>query len=265
MKRKMQMKQSMVRRLLIALAVCAIVASIPMMAEAFGSSNAWAGEQVSSAMLDADVAAKPAKKVEAAQPTKSPTKAIKDLDAMLDDFKTGNTLTPEEEAHNREIKTQIIHGTFDIRELSRLALSKHWKALTQQQQDHFVDLMVSLLEEKALFSKEQSAAKSKQGGKYEVMYRGHKFISKDKQRSFVRTKVLIPSEKIDIDLNYKLKAKDGEWKIYDVIVDEASLVSNYKYQFNSIITKHSYDELVRRMTKKLDEIKADRSKSESKG
>jgi len=191
-------------------------------------------------------------------PKKSPTAAIKDLDGMLDDFKTGKNLSATDEEHNRKLKMKIIHGTFDVRELSRLSLAKHWKGLSPEQRNKFVDLMVSLLEEKALFSKEQSAAKSKQGGKYKVLYRGHKYLNKGKSKSFVRTKVLVPSENVDINLNYKLKSENGEWKIYDVIVDEASLVSNYKYQFNSIITKHSYDELVRRMSNKLDEIKSKR-------
>ena len=108
-----------------------------------------------------------------------------------------------------------------------------------------------------------ATAKSKSGGKYYVVYRGHKFYDAAKTRAFVRTKVVVPSEKIDIALNYRLKKKGDEWKIYDVIVDEASLVDNYRYQFNSIITKNGYPDLVQRMTKKLNEIKAKRGKQGS--
>lgn len=246
--------------------VCLIVAmafvlSLPVVLEASTASKAWAAGKVSS--LDAKANGKAANASSTPVPMKSPTRAIKDLDAMLDDFKTGTKLSEMDEEHNRELKMKIIHGTFDIRELSKLSLAKHWNKLTEAQRDHFVDLMVSLLEEKALFSKEQSAAKSKSGGKYKVLYRGHKFLDKAKNKSFVRTKVLVPSENIDIILNYKLKNKDGQWKIYDVIVDEASLVANYKFQFNSIITKHGYDELVDRMTKKLDEIKTERRTEDS--
>jgi len=248
--------------ILLSLMIVAVV-MFPRGAKASLAAQAWAGPSTSSAMLSADVTKKDAMK-KASVRKQSPTQAIKELDATLDEFKAGKNLTPQEEAHNREIKMKIIHGTFDIRELSKLSLAKHWNGLTPAQQNRFVDLMVSLLEEKALFSKEQSAAKSKKGGKYYVKYRGHKFLSKDKKKSFVRTKVILPAENIDIDLNYKLRKQNGEWKIYDVIVDEASLVSNYKYQFNSIITKHSYDELVNRMTKKLNEIKAERADKNSK-
>ena len=71
-------------------------------------------------------------------------------------------------------------------------------------------------------------------------------------------------ENISIALNYRLKKKGDEWKIYDVIVDEASLVDNYRYQFNSIITKHGYADLIRRMNEKLNGIIADRKAAEVK-
>ncbi len=260
-------KRSMRSNVLYAILILAIVSAFPASSLA-SSAKAWAGGKISSVDVKKTTTTSTTSEGDEntgddVAPKTSPTGAIKDLDAMLDDFKTGTNLTAEEEEHNRKLKMKIIHGTFDMRELSKLSLAKHWLNLTDAQRDHFVDLMVSLLEEKALFSKEQSAAKSKKGGKYKVLYKGHKYLDKDRRKSFVRTKVIILAENIDIDLNYKLKRQAGEWKIYDVIVDEASLVSNYKYQFNSIITKHGYDELVSRMTKKLNEIKAERRANNS--
>jgi phospholipid transport system substrate-binding protein len=191
----------------------------------------------------------------------TPTKAIQELDGMLDDFNIGSRLTAQQEEENRELKRKIIHGTFDIRELSRLALAKHWTEITPADQDNFVKLLTDLLEEKALFSKEQIAAKSKTAKKYRIVYRGDKFLDKEQKVAFTRTRVFIPSENIDIALNYKLKRQNGDWKIFDVIVDEASLVDNYRYQFDSIIKKSGYQDLVRRMTEKLDEIKRKRQAS----
>lgn len=191
----------------------------------------------------------------------SPTRAIQDLDGMLDEFKKGKNLSKTDEEFNRKLKKKILHGTFDVRALSQLALSKHWTERKRSEQDKFVDLMVALLEEKALFSHEQSAAKSKQGGKYMVSYVSERFLDEQKAHAFVHTKVSVPSEKVTIHLNYRLKKQGDEWKIYDIIVDEASLVSNYRYQFNSIITKNGYDHLVGLMSKKLDELKAKRAKT----
>lgn len=197
----------------------------------------------------------PAKKY---QPSGTPMRAIQDLDDMLDNFivkEKGKSLTATEEEHNKNLKKQILHGTFDINELARLSLAKHWDQRTEAERTQFVQLLTDLLEEKALFSKEQSAAKSKSGGKYYVLYRAQKIDDANKARSFVATKVVVPSENVDIELNYRLKKNSSEWKIYDIIVDEASLVDNYKYQFDSIIKKHGYPDLVRRMSEKLSEIK----------
>lgn len=190
----------------------------------------------------------------------TPTRAIQDVDAILDDFivkKKGEELTPDEKDFNQNLKQKIIHGTFDINELSRLSLAGHWTVLTKEQQDGFVGILTNLLEEKALFSKEQSAARSKSGGKYNVVYRGHQ-LSENGNRAFVRTRVNVPSENISINIGYKMKKNAGEWRVYDIIVDEASLVDNYKYQFNNIIKNHGYPDLVRRMKEKLDELKAKR-------
>lgn len=191
----------------------------------------------------------------------TPTRAIQNVDGMLDDFIVkgkGKELTPEEEEHNKQLKKDILHGTFDIHELARLSLGKHWGTKTPAEQDEFVQLLTDILEEKALFSKEQSAAKSKNGGKYTVAYRGEKYEDATRNRSFVRTNVSVPSERINIAINYRLKKNSNEWKVYDIVVDEASLVDNYRYQFDSIIKKHGYPDLVRRMKVKLTEIKENR-------
>src|SRR5262245_28675528 len=59
-------------------------------------------------------------------PTGTPTRAIQDLEAKMDDYKTGANLTAEDKARNAQIKKEIITGTFDVHELCRLSLDKHW-------------------------------------------------------------------------------------------------------------------------------------------
>ena len=187
----------------------------------------------------------------------TPVRAIQDVDDKLSRFKTGK-LSKKEREYNEQLKKDIIRGAFDVNELAKLSLSKHWNNLTVTEQEHVVQVMTDLLEVRALFAKEQSAARSIKGGKYYVKYYGSRFLDEKKDRSKVITKVIVPSENIDIALNYKLMKEKGKWKIYDVVVDEASLVSNYRYQFNAIINKHGYPELVRRMENKLNEIREQR-------
>jgi len=69
----------------------------------------------------------------------------------------------------------------------------------------------------------------------------------------VRSKILT-SKGEEFQINYKLHRVGKEWKIYDVVVENISLISNYRSQFNRIITKTSYDELVSMMRQKLSKI-----------
>ena len=55
---------------------------------------------------------------------------------------------------------------------------------------------------------------------------------------------------------YRLLHKDGDWKVYDIIIEGVSLVNNYRTQFNTIITKDSYAGLVKQMRLKRDQENA---------
>ncbi len=181
-----------------------------------------------------------------------PLESIKELDRKIESYKTGTALTAEEIEANRVLKQSIIRGTFDLYELCRLALSVHWDQIDEKQRTYFADLMNRLLEKKALFSKEQVKGDSKG---YKVTYKSEQFLDAEKKTSLVQTKVVVPQEKVDLNINYKLIRNDRGWNIYDVIVDEASLVENYKFQFDTIIKKYGYQDLINRMEKKLAEMK----------
>jgi phospholipid transport system substrate-binding protein len=52
-------------------------------------------------------------------------------------------------------------------------------------------------------------------------------------------------------VDYTLLYKDGDWKVYDIVIEGISLVNNYRIQFNTIILKDSYTGLVKQMRTKL--------------
>lgn len=183
---------------------------------------------------------------------KPPMEAIKNLDKRIEDYTLGTNLSAEQQEKNRQLKKELIRGTFDIKELCRLALAKHWSEITEIQQREFVKLMVNLLERKAVFSKDQLHGEAKL---YHIQYLKEKFDDAEKTKATVTTKMFIPKDKMDLDLTYKMTKTPYGWKIFDVIVDDASLLLNYKTQFHNIIEKSGYEELVSRMRNKLKEIK----------
>jgi len=182
----------------------------------------------------------------------TPMQAIKGLDQMIETYHLGKELTAEQTEHNSSLKQKIIRGTFDIKELCRLSLGKHWDAISEAQQKHFVGMMTTLLETKAIFSKEQLKGTNKY---YSISYKNESFDDETKEKATVFTDMHVPKEKITLNITYKLLLTPYGWKIYDVVVDDASLLTNYKFQFNQIISTKGFDELFARMEKQLNKIK----------
>ncbi|HEX5033876.1 MAG TPA: ABC transporter substrate-binding protein, partial [bacterium] len=102
-------------------------------------------------------------------PQGTPTREVQEIEVKMDAYKTGSSLSAEDKANNSKIKRDILTGTFDLRELCRLALDKHWSEISAAEQNNFVALMTDLLETKAIFSKEHSKT---QGKAYTVQYLG---------------------------------------------------------------------------------------------
>lgn len=189
------------------------------------------------------------------KPNKTAMQAIQQMDRELDDYRTGSNLSDADREHNRVIKERVLKTTFDLRYLSQLSLGKHWDEISLDDRDRFVTLLTNLLEEKAVLSKEQGKKKSKSDAVYSIAYVGDTFLNPEKTKAQTKTRVSVKSENITISLDYKLRWKRGYWKVYDVIVDGASLVENYMYQFDSIITKNGFYDLISRMEKKLEKIR----------
>ena len=72
------------------------------------------------------------------------------------------------------------------------------------------------------------------------------------KRAVVRTTVSDPKEGL-ISVDYRLRQQDSSWRVRDIVLDDVSLTLNLRSQCNLIITKHSYEELLLRMGKKLTE------------
>jgi phospholipid transport system substrate-binding protein len=69
--------------------------------------------------------------------------------------------------------------------------------------------------------------------------------------ALVRTKVFTKHD-AEIPVDYRVRLQDGtRWKVYDVDVDSVSLVDNYRRQFNSVITRSSYEALVSQLKQKV--------------
>jgi phospholipid transport system substrate-binding protein len=61
----------------------------------------------------------------------------------------------------------------------------------------------------------------------------------------VKTKVLSGGDELAID--YRLHVIDGQWKVYDMVIDNISIVDNYRAQFDRVISRSSVKDLLQKM------------------
>ena len=137
---------------------------------------------------------------------------------------------------------KVAHDIFDFTELTKRSLGRHWQARTPADQAEFIELFTDLLEH-AYISKIE-------------MYSGEKvaFVGEtlDAGVATVRTRI-VTRQGTEISIDYRMYQRGNRWLTYDVAVEGVSLVANYRTQFNAIIQKSSYQELVKTMRAKRDE------------
>ncbi len=134
---------------------------------------------------------------------------------------------------------RVANDIFDFMEITKRSLGRHWQGRTPAEQAEFVQLLTDLLE-RTYVSKIET-------------YSGEKvaFVAEavDSGVATVRTKI-VTKQGTEIPIDYRMYNRGDRWLAYDVAVEGVSLVGNYRTQFNAIIQKASYQELVKTMKAK---------------
>lgn len=138
----------------------------------------------------------------------------------------------------REKLRQAIVPRFDFSEMARRSLGNHWKNQSGRQEE-FVAVFTDFVEN-AYVSKVESF-------KDEKIVFGRERV--DNAFAEVDSKIF-PSKGEPFSVNYKLHLVGSEWKVYDVVIENISLVNNYRSQFNRILTTASFDELLKKLREK---------------
>ena len=134
----------------------------------------------------------------------------------------------------------IYDGMFDDVELSKRTLARNWNSLNVAQRKEFVLLFRQVLE-KAYIDKILAYTDEK------IVFEGETMVSGTQAE--VQTKIVTSSKEIPIA--YRLLQKDGAWKVYDVVIENVSLVLNYRTQFNDILAKDKPEQLLEILRKKV--------------
>jgi len=139
---------------------------------------------------------------------------------------------------------KIANDIFDFGETARRSLGRHWLARTPAEQTEFVELFSDLLERSYL-------SKIELYGGEKIQYLSDSVDNGDQAK--VLTKI-VAKQGTEIPIEYRMHKKGDRWLVYDVIIEGVSLISNYRTQFNKIIQTSSYQELVKKMKSKQEEL-----------
>jgi phospholipid transport system substrate-binding protein len=161
---------------------------------------------------------------------------------VLDVLRDPKLKGPSSKETKKEKLRVIYKGMFDEVEFSRRTLARNWTKLSPAQQTEFVVLFEQVLE-KAYIDKILDYSNEK------VDFYKQNMIS-DNQAE-IQTKVVTSSKEIPIF--YRVTLKDGKWKVYDVVVENVSLVQNYRTQFNDILANKIPEQLLDILRKKVKE------------
>jgi phospholipid transport system substrate-binding protein len=139
---------------------------------------------------------------------------------------------------NREPLRKLLVARFDYAAMARQSLGNRWVDLKGQEKE-FVAVFAEFL---------QNSYMSTLGS-----FRGEKVVYDrdqiDGESAEVDTRV-VGGEGAPIRIGYKLHLTTGQWMVYDAIIDDVSVVGNYRSQFARILRTASLDELMQSMRAK---------------
>lgn len=144
----------------------------------------------------------------------------------------------QRDERRKEQLRETLMPRFDWVEMARQSLGKHWDSVPNRH-DEFISAFAEFL---------GNAYVGKIGS-----YKDEKILfveeSIDQRGALVKTRI-VPSQGEATSVDYKLHRVDSEWKVYDVVVEDISLVVNFRSQFNRILARGSFDDLLRQMKAK---------------
>ncbi len=140
----------------------------------------------------------------------------------------------------------------DSTEFARRCLGRHWRDLDEAQQQEFTDLFIELVK------KIYGGMLNRYPGEIRVTF-GQERI--EDNYAEITTRIFAPIREEPFDVRYRMHQTSERWLIYDVVLENVSMVRNYRTQFNRILNKHSFADLIARLKQKIQQLEASPSVS----
>lgn len=154
--------------------------------------------------------------------------------------------TPEEAAMREKIRASM-DDFVDYPLFAKLAAKKFWDEMNDTQREEYVALFKQLIQRTYL-------KRFKANKPFQVQILGETEYNTKRTKAMVRSE--ITSGKISADVVYKLYRPEDRagWWAYDVVIDEVSLMRNYRVSFNKTWARGGYELLSSKMRRKLERV-----------
>ncbi len=181
----------------------------------------------------------------------SDTAITHDLKKTID--KVLEIVSDKELKNNPPLRREKLRDTigvrFNYKQMVMRSLAENYKDRSDKEREEFTDLFKKLLEN-------SYASKIENYQDETINYVGE-LVKGD--YALVKTQIVRKDGTIDVD--YKLLKEDGKWMVFDFVIEEVSLIRNYRSQFNKIIKTESYGALVSKLSKKIKDLESNQNTS----
>lgn len=169
-----------------------------------------------------------------------PTEQVRGtVDKVLTLVRSSHPTSKAQMETQRAQLVEVIYPRFDFTEMAKRSLGRHWAGRTPDEQREFVTIFAAMLGRSYADNIESYTSQN-------VLYTRE---SEDQSYAEVDTKI-VTENRPPLSINYKLQSVNKEWKVYDLVIEDISVVNNYRSQFDRVITRSSFEELVRTMKEK---------------
>jgi phospholipid transport system substrate-binding protein len=173
-----------------------------------------------------------------------PTEHVKaTTDRIIGVMKNSRLAGEANKPERRRLIVQEIDQRFDWQGIARGSLGRSWSKATPEQRTEFLDLFRQFLEGTYLDKIEPYYAELSR-----IDYQGERIVD-----NYASVKTLITTKQnVSHPVEYRLERSAGQWKVYDAVIEGVSLVKNYRVQFDEIITKSSFNDLLKDLRAKVE-------------
>jgi len=160
------------------------------------------------------------------------------LSATINEFVTIMVNTSVAELRSTglpEKALKLIHGRFDFTEMTKRSLGPHWKTLAPAEQSEFIDGLTHRL----LVTYGRTVRAS---GDEKVVFKKETLDG-----NYANVESLVVGGKSDTAIDYRLHEVNGQWRVYDMVIEHVSLISNFRAQFEREIARSSVQGLLEKI------------------